>query len=156
VSVVEDHDDGPVSASGGEQAGDPLDEMVAKSFRARSRVVGDIGTADERWQTAKPAPAYAADSIRIQAICMQIKSVSPGTERRHTLEETIMRDQPYGALIAVRYQVGREPRFPQPRVAEHQGHSQLTERAAVLFGSQHSEFPDTSRHETPVAFHVAE
>ena len=31
-----------------------------------------------------------------------------------------------------------------------------TERAAVLFGSQHSEFPDTSRHETPVAFHVAE
>jgi hypothetical protein len=156
VNVVEDYDDRPVRTSGGEQAGNPLDEVVAKSCRARSRVVGYIGTAHERWKPAKPAPAYAADSIRIQATCMQVKSVGPGTEGRHTLEETIVRDQPDGELTAVRYQFGREPRFSQPRVAEHQGHSKLTERAPLLFGSQHSEFPDASRHETPIAAHIAE
>ncbi len=118
--------------------------------------MGDIGTAHERWKATKPAAAYAADPIRIQATRMQIKSVGPGTQRWHSLEETIVRDQPDGELIAVRYQFGSEPRLSQSRVAEHQGHSQLTERAPLLFGSQRSELPDASRHETPIAAHVAE
>ncbi|MGH3574773.1 MAG: hypothetical protein ACRDUW_23615, partial [Pseudonocardiaceae bacterium] len=68
--------------------------------------MSDIGTAHERWKATKPAPAYAADSIRVHATRMQIKSVGPGSQRRYTLEETLVRDQPDGELIAVRYQFG--------------------------------------------------
>jgi hypothetical protein len=156
VGVVEDHDDGPFRTSRGEQTGHPLDEVVAKSFRARSGVVGDTGTAYERRKTTNPAPAGTTDSISVGAIRTQIKSIGPGAEGRHTLEETTVRDQPAGELMAVRYQFGHQPRFSQPRVTEHQGHPQLTERAPLLFGPQHCEFPDASRHEKPIAAHVAE
>jgi hypothetical protein len=156
VSVVKDYDDGPVSASRGEQTGDPLDEVVTKSFRARSRIVGYIGTAHERWKTTKPAPADAADLIRVTITRMQSKGIDPGTEGGQTLEEATVRDQPDGEFIVVRYQFGRQPGFSQPCVAEHQGHSQPTERASFLFGQQQSEVLDASGHETPIAAHVTE
>jgi hypothetical protein len=156
VSVVKDYDDGPVSASRGEQTGDPLDEVVAKSFRARSPIVRYIGTAHERWKTTKPAPADAADPIRVPITRMQIKSIDPGTEGGQTLEETTVRDQPDGEFIAVRYQLGRQSGFSHPCVTEHQSHSQPTEHASFLFGPQHSEFLDASGHEKLIAADVAE
>ncbi len=59
---------------------------------------------------------------------MQIKSVGPGTQRWHSLEETIVRDQPDGELIAVRYQFGRGRR----RTVSHHNKSHKGRLARLL------------------------
>jgi hypothetical protein len=63
VYVVEDQDDRPVNTGLGEQTGYPLDDVVAKSLRARRCVMSDAGMAGEWGQATKPTPADAADSI---------------------------------------------------------------------------------------------
>jgi hypothetical protein len=158
VRVIEDQGDRPVGTGLGDQTGKPLDDVVPKSFCARSCVVRDTVTAHERGKPTKPAPADAADSISVCAILWaartQSKRVGPGTERWHALEKATVRDQSDGEVIVVRHQFGRQPRFSQPAGAEHQGRSQLTERAPLPFCPQYCEFSNASGHEAPIGAHV--
>jgi hypothetical protein len=74
-------------------------------------------TRSTTWSDWKP-PTTAQPPPRTEA-----QSISPRTERRHTFEQATVRDQPGGELIVVRHQFGRQPRFSQPSLTEHQGHS---------------------------------
>jgi hypothetical protein len=129
VSIVEEHDDRPGGTSLGQQTRHPLDQVVAKSVRARSSVVGAIGMAWQRWQIGKPASADAADSIRCCSFfwsmwraCRWAKSIDPGPDRWRRPHHATVCDQANGKLRVMRHQFGGQPGLSQTRVAEHQGH----------------------------------
>jgi hypothetical protein len=48
VSVIEDENDRALRARPGEQAGNPLNEVVLTGLRASGRVMGDLGRIPER------------------------------------------------------------------------------------------------------------
>ncbi len=101
MSIVEDHDDRPISTRLGEQTGDPFDDVVAKGVSAGGRVMGVLRAASERRKIAKAASAGVADSIIVRTARTQPEGLCPTTERRDSPEQTTACGQPDGEVVAV-------------------------------------------------------